>query len=179
MPAWHSFLPLVQEILSQAVVAHLAGHNQLVGQPISGTAATSGETVSISPPAGEGRTSDAIHIDAAAGGAWSFPETSQSGIYRVQTAEGNLSPSDRAPIKLFAINVDTGDLTNGESNLNKVEPSSLAREFNVLTHWQNLDERRAVDLSARHDVHRWLLFAALVLMLGETGLAWWIGWKAS
>ena len=127
MPAWHSFLPLVQEILSQAVVAHLAGHNQLVGQPISGTAATSGETVSISPPAGEGRTSDAIHIDAAAGGAWSFPETSQSGIYRVQTAGGNLSPSDRAPIKLFAINVDTGDLTNGESNLNKIEPSSLAR----------------------------------------------------
>ena len=54
MPAWHSFLPLVQEILSQAVVAHLAGHNQLVGQPISGTAATSGESVSISPPAGEG-----------------------------------------------------------------------------------------------------------------------------
>ena len=58
-------------------------------------------------------------------------------------------PSDRAPIKLFAINVDTGDLTNGESNLNKIEPSSLVREFSVLTHWQNLDERKTIDLGAR------------------------------
>jgi Aerotolerance regulator N-terminal/von Willebrand factor type A domain len=178
MPAWHSFLPLVQEILSQAVVGHLAGHNQLVGQPISGTAATSGETVSISPPAGDGHTSEATHINAAADGAWSFSETSQSGIYRVQTVEGNPSPSVRASITLFAVNVDTGDLTNGESNLNKIEPSSLGREFNVLTHWQNLDERRGGDLGTRHDVHRWLLFAALAMMLGETGLAWWIGWKA-
>jgi Aerotolerance regulator N-terminal/von Willebrand factor type A domain len=179
MPAWHSFLPLVQEILSQAVSGHLAGHNQLVGQPLSGAAATGGESVSISAPASEGHTSDTVHVNAAADGSWSFAETGQSGIYRVQSAAGgNLNSSERFPVTLFAVNVDTGDLSSGESNLNKIEPTSLPREFNVLTNWQNLDQRATVDLGTRHEVHRWLLYAALAMMLGETGLAWWIGFKS-
>jgi hypothetical protein len=179
MPAWHSFLPLVQEILSQAVSGHLAGHYQLVGQAISGTAASGGEPVTITLPTSEGRSGDSIHINSAADGSWSFAETLQSGIYRVQSANNSItSSSERFPVTLIAMNIDAGDLNGGESNLTKIEPSLLPREFNILTHWQNLDERAAVDLGTRREVHRWLLYAALAMMLGETSLAWWIGWKA-
>jgi hypothetical protein len=102
---------------------------------------------------------------------WSYGDTWQSGIYK---AELPSSAGDSHEGKLFAVNVDTV-----ESDLTKVAMSELPESLTVVPGMNGIDSRPAADLGSRTGQQQWFLFAALGLLVLETLLAWWFGYRAS
>ena len=93
-------VPVVQELLAQAVSGQITEHNVSVGQNLAGELRSTGDVeVTIETPAGE---SDVVRR-APGERAWAFAETQSSGVY---TAEFN-TPDE--PSELFAVNVQTSE----------------------------------------------------------------------
>ncbi|HEX3727728.1 MAG TPA: hypothetical protein VHV08_15845, partial [Pirellulales bacterium] len=163
MPAWPSFVPLVQELLSLAVRGQMSQHNALVGQPLGDAldAAATRATVSVTNPAGA-REEVRMALESE-DSHWSYADTSTSGVYHVE-----LGPPV-ARRELFAVNVDTA-----ESDLSRLEPEDLPKEFT--THRRaSLEEMDAGSTSHHGGLHKTLLYMALGLLLIETFLAWRFG----
>jgi hypothetical protein len=72
------------------------------------------------------------------------------------------------------VNVDTR-----ESDLARISADELPEGLTVVPGWNGMDERPAVDLGSRTGQQRWFLYTALGLLLSETVLAWWFGYRAS
>lgn len=163
MPAWPSYVPLVQELVSLAVGGKMAEHNVEVGQTLgeSLAAVASRATVSVTNPAG---ASDNVRMALdATSSRWSYADTGQSGVYRVALG----SPLERE--EAFAVNVNTV-----ESDLTKIATEELPREF--ATHRQtNLDDVDSPAIRQRSGLHKALLYCVLALLFTETFLAWWFG----
>jgi hypothetical protein len=163
LPASPSFLPLVQELVALAVRGQMSEHNVEVGQALGESleALPARAEVNITNPAG---TSEAVRmtLDAQAS-RWSYADTRQSGVYRVQLG----APLDRQ--EAFAVNVNTS-----ESDLTKITPQELPRHFS--THGRtNLDDIDSPTIGQRSGVHKNLLYWVLGLLFGETLLAWRFG----
>jgi hypothetical protein len=163
MPAWPSFVPIVQEILALAVRGQMTDRNLEVGQVLGESlpALPSRATVTVTDPAG-GRSDVRMALDAQAS-RWSYPETHDSGVYKVELG---------APISLeqsFAVNVDTA-----ESDLARLPPEDLPKEF--ATHSRtDLDDDDAPAIGQRSGLHKLLLYGVLGLLFAETFLAWRFG----
>ncbi|MEX2112712.1 MAG: hypothetical protein WD845_05970, partial [Pirellulales bacterium] len=91
---------------------------------------------------------------------WSYADTSESGVYRVE-----LGPP-LAREEAFAVNVDTA-----ESDLTRLASDELPREFATYRR-DNLDEADAPTIGQRSGLHNMLLYGALGLLLCESFLAW-------
>jgi len=167
MPAMQSFQPIVQEILAWTVRGQNHGRNSLVGEPISEALLPASDELSMTLFAPDGRTEQ---VRATRGGdetRWAFGETWWSGIYEVEPPGGGNR-------RLFAVNVDTR-----ESDLAKLAPDELPPALIPLGQWQNLDEPTAGALAVRGELQRPLLYGALALLLFESCLAWFLGYRAS
>ncbi len=163
MPAWPSFVPLVQEILSLAVRGQMIEHNVQVGEMLGDSleALATRAPVNVTPPNGA-REAVRMATDAQSSH-WSYGDTQQSGVYRVEIGP----PVSRE--EAFAVNVDTA-----ESDLTKLPVDELPKEFK--THRRsNADEVDMSSLGRRSGLHKLLLYGALGLLFGETFLAWWFG----
>jgi hypothetical protein len=164
MPAWPSFVPIVQEILALAVRGQMAEHNLEVGQTLGDSleALTSRAAVTVTSPGGA-REAVRMTLDAQASG-WSFSDTRESGVYHVELG----APLSRQ--EAFAVNVDT----TSESDLTKVAPDELPKEFT--THKRaDLDESDSPSISRRSGLHKNLLYCVLGLLFAEVFLAWRFG----
>jgi Aerotolerance regulator N-terminal/von Willebrand factor type A domain len=162
MPAWPSFVPLVQETLALVISGQARDQNVLVGQPLVGSlsAAAAGSPLEIVEP--DGHQDDLQVALDAGGGRWSFADTWQAGTYLVRMGT---SPARE---ELFVANVDTA-----ESDLAGVEPSDLPSQFAP-------PRGAAIDAAStpttRHShLNKNCLYLALGLLLSETLLAWRFG----
>ncbi|REK09390.1 MAG: VWA domain-containing protein [Planctomycetota bacterium] len=163
MPAWPSFVPLVQELLALAVEGQMSQHNVEVGQLLGESleAVTTRSTVDVIEPSGD-RSAVRLALDAG-GSRWSYSDTLQSGVYQVDIG----APIDRS--EAFAVNVDTR-----ESDLAAIGPDELPRAFS--THRQaSLDEADTPSIGQRSGLHKGLLYGVLGLLFFETLLAWRFG----
>lgn len=163
MPTWPSFVPLVQEILALAVRGQMAEHNVQVGQAIGDSlqAMANRPAVSVTTPAGA-REEVRMALDSQVS-RWSYADTQQSGVYRVELG----APVSRD--EAFAVNVDTS-----ESDLTKLPPEELPKEFTAHKR-ANLDETDSPSISHRSGLHKSLLYVVLGLLFMEVLLAWRFG----
>ena len=163
MPAWPSFVPLVQELVALAVGGQVADHNVEVGQSLGESleALATRATVGVTDPAGE--TEDVRLVLDGSSSRWSYGDTQQSGVYHVSIGAPVGRDED------FAVNVDTA-----ESNLAKLTPEELPREFT--THRQSgLGDVDSPGIHQRSGIHKGLLYCVLGLLFAETFLAWRFG----
>jgi hypothetical protein len=163
IPAWPSFLPLVQELVALAVTGQMSEHNVEVGQALGESleALPSRAAVRVTGPEG---TPDEVRmsLDAQAS-RWSYADTQLSGVYHVDVG----APVDRQ--EAFAVNVNTA-----ESDLAKIAPDELPSQF--ATHGRtNLDDIDAPSIRQRSGLHKSLLYLVLGLLFVETFLAWRFG----
>lgn len=167
-PLWPSFVPVMHEIVQYAVSGGWNERQRLVGEALSGVfpAVTPAIDVSVFLPDDSARPARVTPAESL--NEFLYEGTGHSGVYAVEI--GN--PVGRR--ELFAVNVDPR-----ESNLVKYSPEELSHdllpgiEFEYDTNWQ---ERAAAPAEApaagRGGLTRWILYAALYLLLVEQLLAW-------
>ena len=167
LPIWPSFVPLVQEMLALAVRGRMAEHNLAVGQPLGewlDAVATRPEVFVTTPSAQRDEVRMALDQQTSR---WSFGDTSQSGVYRVEIG----APVSRD--EAYAVNVNTA-----ESDLARISPEELPREFS--THGRaSADESGVPAIAQRSGLHKSLLYIVLGLLFVETILAWRFGRASS
>ncbi len=166
-PMKYSFPPIMQNLLLTAIGSQSADRNLLVGRAIESLIPgnQNGGWVSVERPGGH---KEQIRIAARSGGErWSYGDTWQSGVYRTEFG----STGDA---RLFAVNVDSR-----ESDLAKISASVLPEQVAVVEGASSVEHRPLVELGARVEGQRWFLYAALGLLLLETVLAWWFGYRSS
>jgi hypothetical protein len=162
MPAWPSFVPLVQEMLALVVSGQARDQNVVVGQPLVGTLPTAATTLPLAITEPDGHQDDLQISSDAGGGGWSFADTWQSGIYLVRLG----STPERE--ELFVANVDTS-----ESDLSRIELGDLPRGFS--TGLEQAEGAIAAPTGRPNHLNKNCLYLALGLLLTETLLAWRFG----
>jgi len=171
-PMWPSYVPVVQELVAAAVRGRLEERSLKVGQTLSGTIAGGGELlVTIEPPVGEPQAVRAVADDGASH--WTFEGVDRSGMYGVDFVP------PLAKHELYAANVDTA-----ESDLTRITLDDLRDDVWPGVDFEAFDGRVAAEepssaIVRQYALHHWLLYAALALLLVETGLASWLGRRAA
>lgn len=168
MTATQSFQPIVQEILAWTLRGQNLGRNTLVGEPIGAAAPLAAADTSIALSTPDGRFQQVRVTAEREETRWSFGDTWWSGIYEAEL------PISGTTNQLFAVNLDTS-----ESDLAKVALDELPEGITPLGEWQDVDESSSVALPARGGLQRPLLYAALALLLIESCLACYLGYRAS
>jgi hypothetical protein len=163
MPAWPSFVPIVQELLAFAVRGQMSQHNVEVGQSIGDWLATQAARTPLTVTSPSGAREEVRPVLDAQSSQWSFGDTRTSGVYRVSL------PPPISKDEFFAVNLDTS-----ESDLARIASDELPREFTTERR-SNLDEAGTQSVGRRGAVHRSLLYAVLGLLCVETLLAWRFG----
>jgi hypothetical protein len=168
MPATQSFQPIVQEILAWTLRGQGQSRSATVGEPIGAVAPPAAADTSLQLATPDGR-SEQVRVEAIGDETrWSFGDTWFSGIYEVE------QPGGEAAAQLFAVNVDTR-----ESDLAKLQLGELPDVVMALGQWDGADEPATAALAPQSEVHRPLLYLALGLLLLESCLAWYLGYRAS
>ncbi len=167
-PLHNSYPPVMQQMILQAAAGRLAERNIRVGQPYdqSFPAAGASAAATVIKPKGP---PVAARLKGAAGiSELHFMQTELSGRYQVQIGPPLTMEN------VFAANPDPA-----ESDLAKLVRSALEQRlpgwcFSLLTNGPELSQS-AASVSRRGELHRPLLYGALVLLLLETFLAWKFG----
>ena len=160
MPAWPSFLPIVRGLVQHVALGAVGNGGLVAGEPASGRVDST--NASPAPLRVERPDESEMGVPVSAGGAWSYSATDRIGLYRFFAAERP------APVSVVAVNADPA-----ESRLRRVATDTLPDELRI--------ERRASYGGAEGvrvepaSIHRWLLQAALALVLVDTALACWFG----
>jgi hypothetical protein len=173
-PVWQSFLPVVQETLRYVVAGRSDSLNATVGMPLGGvlTAAAQDARVAVlSPNVAEERFAAVVAGDDGLV-RWEYVDTSQSGVYRVETDRADGVAKDaraRNRAESFAVNVDPA-----ESDLTRAARDELPDGVHVAGELDPAAES-AVAATARDDWHVALLCGLLALVALESACAWALG----
>src|SRR6185295_15113089 len=81
MPAWPSFVPLVQEMLALAVSGQMQDRNLEVGQPLGDLVSSTASRESVLLKTPDGRNEELRLAVDSDGSRWSFADTNFSGVY--------------------------------------------------------------------------------------------------
>ena len=160
MPAWPSYVPIVQEILSLAVRGQMNERNLQVGEMLHDSlpAMATRASIDVTSPGGE-RQQVRMVLEAQTSH-WNFADTQQSGVYGVELGE----PISRH--QAFAVNVDTA-----ESDLTRLAGGELPSGLTTYRR-DDLDAADAPAIGQRSGLHKMLLYCALGLVFLESLLAW-------
>ena len=170
MPVWPSYVPVVQELLAYAVGGQTGQRNVEVGQPLGATVPTAAAGLPLEIQTPDGPAQEIRPRTEGDETGWTYEDTTDSGIYTVQFG------SPLARTESYAVNVDTV-----ESDLAKLTPEELRDEvlpdvpFVCQTSWDAGDEEPVAPIRRSGGLAKALLYAALVLLLVETFLAWRFG----
>lgn len=162
--SWHSFPPLVQEMLALAVSDRFGHRNLQVGEAIDSSvhSTASGIPLEVQPPAGP---AERIRLKVAGEDSiWSFSGTLLSGIYKAE-----FGPPLSAT-QLFAVNIDPR-----ESNLDVVTRDELPAQLLGGSEAGGQQDVAAAAAGSGQRLYRWFLGGVFVLLLVETYLAWRFG----
>ena len=163
------FVPLLYSVLDQAggIKAQVAQYH--VGDAIDLSTIipkSSGTALTIRKPDG-----NQVQL---ASGETRFTQTDQPGIYEVQTAS--------APVK-FAVNLDAAESKTAPVPVDELERLGLPMKSIEATPALVAAKQETLhnaELEARQKLWRWLIVAALAVLLVETWLAGWITrWSAA
>jgi hypothetical protein len=172
-PMWPSYVPIVQELVAAAVRGRLEERSLQVGQSLSGTLANRAAepTVAVEPPGGERKTVPIINEKGSS--RWTFDGLDRRGIYRVDYGPPLVKQ------ELYAANVNTT-----ESDLTRISLDDLRDDVWPGVGFDSFDGQVAGQeptspIVRRDALYHWLLYAALVLLLAETGLASWLGRRSA
>lgn len=163
MPAWPSYVPLVQELLALAT-SQATTQNVEVGQTLSGwvSQAVAGP-LKIETPQGK---DESLRIGRRDGlEAWAFSDTRISGIYTLRGSSADAATR-------FAVNVDSR-----ESDLARTSAESLPNVFATAAPEQH-DTLAEISPGRTRTLHKILLTAALALLFFELLLTWRFGREA-
>jgi hypothetical protein len=169
-PAWHSYVPMVHELLAYCLASRVSQRNLLVQQMIVEPLPTTATDVPCTVATPDGRSEPARLASQDGVNFFEFERTDTSGAYRM-----NLGPPV-AETRSFAVNVDPQ-----ESDLVKLERDELAHEllpgvqFAYLTQPHNEQETAQLPVRHRGDLHRAILYTVLALVFVEMILAWRFG----
>jgi len=173
MPLGPSYVPIVQELLSQAVRGQIDQRNLSVGRPLGEVVRTVAvdAPVTIENPAGETQTVRVVTEDGDS--RWTYANTGRSGFYRAELGPP-LSKSE-----LFALNVDTR-----ESNLAKLDLEELKNGAWQGVAFETFDGQNPADTQStptirRDSLHQWILWGVFALVLAETGAACYLGRRSA
>ncbi len=170
MPLWPSYVPLVQEILAWCAGGKAGRRNLEVGQPLRGSVSAAGGDAATWLTLPDGQTRQIPLRAEGDYAAWSYGDTTQSGVYTARVG----SPSARG--ESFAVNVDVR-----ESDLARSAPEELKSAvwpqtpFLYRTTWDEAVAGDAAPLARSQRLGVGLLYAAFALLCGETFLAWRFG----
>jgi len=157
------FVPLLYSLLDQASGASAPLAQFRVGDPVDLSAfATklSGSTLSVHKP-------DGAQVQLAANET-RFTQTDQPGIYEISTAP--------IPVK-FAVNLDASESKTAPLPADELERLGVPMKSGELTPALAAAKQETLhnaELEARQKLWRWLIVAALAVLLVETWLAGWI-----
>jgi hypothetical protein len=166
-PMKYSFPPIAQNLLLAAVGPQGADRNLIVGRPLDSSMPATQPSGSLAIERPDG-CKEQIRVAVRSGSEhWSYSETGRSGVYRADFGSSGES-------HVFAVNIDPR-----ESDLTKISPESLPEQVTVVEGAAAVEHRPLVSLGARVEGQRWFLYAALGLLLLETVLAWWFGYRSS
>lgn len=166
-----SFLPMMQELTRQLVSGRVRGASALVGELLSFPAPGQGHEipVTITPP-GEDAAGVSARLEDRDGVPYvNYAATDLSGLYKARFG----SPIDQT--RSAAVNT-----WPQESDMTRIEADDLRSmfpgwEFSVLDRWQGASARSASGIQSQGELHRPLLYLALILVFLETFLAWKFG----
>jgi hypothetical protein len=169
-PLWPSFLPVMQESLRLAISGRADQRNSLVGQPLGGTlpGALPQLNVSITMPLPDKRTERVRAIVAGEETRWTFDDTGHAGLYQVSFA----SPVARTDV--YAVNTDPI-----ESDLARIDATELPPELHLMTDPSADSGFNSASRSSPSRLYATLLYAVLALLLCDSSLAWWFGYRSS
>lgn len=174
MPMWPSYLPIVQELLNQAVRGQQAERNVLVGQDLDGSTRSLAHLASVQIRNPLGETSSVRPVLDGDYSSWAYHDTTTSGAYTASY------PIAGMPHELFAVNVDTA-----ESDLTKVDSTELRErvwsgvDYRLLDDFQDFDREPGDTIVRRNTLHQFILAAVLALLLTELLLACYFGRRAA
>lgn len=171
-PMWPSYVPVVQEIVAEAVRWRAGQRNLMVGQSLSGeTRAPADAEVTVERPSGERQP---LRLAAEADHArWKYREVDRAGIYRIEFGP------PLARDELFAANVFTAEGDLAKISLDELRDDVWSGVAFEPFGGQSTADAPAAPIARRDSLHHWLLLAALALVLAETSLACWLGRRAA
>ena len=167
-PLHNSYPPIMQQMILQAAAGRLAERNIRVGQPYDQSFAAAGASAAATVVTPKGQPV-AARLKAAGGvSQLHFEQTELSGPYQVR-----IGP----PLALetaFAANPDPAESDPAKLDEPSLEERLPGWNFVYLTNWRELT-RSAASVGRRGELHRPLLYGALLLLLLESFLAWKFG----
>jgi hypothetical protein len=167
-PLKASFQPMMQNLLLAAIGPQGADRNILVGQPLESSLPVAAASAALVLQNPDGRK-EQIRIAARdESNRWSYADTWQSGIYRAEM------PSAASQNRLYAVNINPT-----ESALEKIDPATLPEQLMVVPALEGPQQQPSTQLGTHSGQERLFLYIALTLLLLETVLAWWFGYRAS
>jgi hypothetical protein len=171
-PLFPSYVPIVQELVADAVRGRIDERSVHVGQTISGRlpGRSAEPNVAVDLPDGN-RQMAAVTSEGTA--RWIFAGVDRSGMYRVEY----FPPLSKE--ELYAANVDTT-----ESDLTRIGLDELRDDVWPGIPFESFDGQVGGDtpnspIARRDAMHHWLLYASLALLLFETALASWLGRRSA
>ena len=159
MPAWPSFLPIVRETLAYGVSSGRQQRNVTIGQSLSGTLPENSTASGVAIVRPDRQTVQVPAVRSETALAWRYDSVDLPGEYRVQSAVGDVT------LATAAANVSVS-----ESDLRRALAEAIPANLEVRT--IPADANAASDLVAETAVHRWLIYAALLLLLVEPVMAY-------
>lgn len=162
--SWHSFPPLVHELLNLAISGRFESRNVLVGQSLGSFVSTVSSEAAFDVVDPLGQTEKVRLRFNGRQNRWFYGETFQQGIYEAQI------PSTRSSSQKFAVNVNTQESLSDRMDF--VDLPSQLRQYRENKTGIELEsggmEQQAV-------LFRQLLCLLLLLLSAELYWAYWIG----
>jgi hypothetical protein len=148
------FVPLIQGVLERACGRPLEAANLTVGQPAALPAGS--QSITVEKPDGTRATLPA--------GAESFDDADQPGLYRVQVGDEEFR---------FAVNVAAAESNTAPLELEQLEQLGvrLNQSRSRAERAAQVRQQRDMELESRQKVWRWVIVAALAVLIVETWLS--------
>jgi hypothetical protein len=166
-PVKSSFQPMMQNLLLAAIGPQGADRNVIVGQPLESSLPTAAASSALLLQNPDGRKEQIRIAARGESNRWSYADTWQSGIYRAELPSASQN-------RLYAVNINPT-----ESALEKIDPTQLPEQLTVVPALEGPHQQPATQLGVRNGQSQFFLYLALALLLVETALAWWFGYRAS
>jgi hypothetical protein len=178
-PLWPSYVPMMQELALFAVTGRSTTQAVLVGSPIEQTVRTNGLDVQVSIVRPDGAQQPATVTVEGPLATYRYDETDAAGVYEARFTGVELAP------ELHAVNVDTR-----ESDLAKLDEAGIVGDLaagmpvTYQTDWTGRTKstggpKGGPVVERAGGLTRWLLLAAMYLLLVEQVMAWRFAWGAA
>ena len=162
MAAWPSFVPILQEMVKYSGGHQLDQRNVLVGQAFRGTSPFQRQPYDliVNSPAGSMETLRNSPVMNDSDSTWTYDQTDRIGFYQVTSLPKGIEQS-------FAVNTDPSESRQEYLDLDELSSWSPKEEQEVYASSSEVPDKK--------NYEQWVIAAALLLVMVESGMAAWMG----